>query len=455
MPPCSRNFLLTTLLSPCYNSKDKCGPSAITIVLPLDSGRTFFQATTRKETTMSKLTKAKCYCATLGSDFSDGVSASIDRNGLSVFNSSRYAIFPGFCDVHVHFREPGFSYKETIATGSLASAHGGYTAVCTMPNLNPVPDSVEHLAEQLRLIEQDACIHVYPYGAITVGEKGEEIADLEGMAPNVIGFSDDGRGVQSDEMMRTAMLRAKALGKMIVAHCEINDLLRGGYIHDGDYAASHGHRGICSESEWGQIARDLELVKETGVKYHVCHISTSESVDIIRKAKAEGLDVTCETAPHYLTMDDSMLCEEGRFKMNPPIRSKEDRDALIEGILDGTIDMIATDHAPHSAEEKSRGLEKSAFGIVGIETAFPMMYTHFVKTGKMTLERLVELMAINPRKRFGIPFGCDYTIWDLEAEYDIDPDTFLSKGRATPLAGWHVSGRCMATVCNGKIVYKA
>ncbi len=404
---------------------------------------------------MSELTKAKCYCATLGSDFSDGVSASIDRNGLSVFNSSRYAIFPGFCDVHVHFREPGFSYKETIATGSLASAHGGYTAVCTMPNLNPVPDSAEHLAEQLRLIEQDARIHVYPYGAITVGEKGEEIADLEGMAPNVIGFSDDGRGVQSDEIMRAAMLRAKALGKMIVAHCEVNDLLRGGYIHDGEYAKAHGHRGICSESEWGQIARELELVKETGVKYHVCHISTSESVDIIRKAKAEGLDVTCETGPHYLVMDDSMLQEEGRFKMNPPIRSKEDRDALIEGILDGTIDMIATDHAPHSAEEKSRGLEKSAFGIVGIETAFPIMYTHFVKTGKMTLERLVELMAINPRKRFGIPLGCDYTIWDLEAEYDIDPDTFLSKGRATPFAGWHVSGKCMTTVCDGKIVYKA
>ncbi len=404
---------------------------------------------------MSELTKAKCYCATLDSDFSDGVSASIDRNGLSVFNSSRYAIFPGFCDVHVHFREPGFSYKETIATGSLASAHGGYTAVCTMPNLNPVPDSVEHLAEQLRLIETHACIHVYPYGAITVGEKGEEIADLEGMAPNVIGFSDDGRGVQSDEMMRAAMLRAKALGKMIVAHCEVNDLLRGGYIHDGEYAKAHGHRGICSESEWGQIARDLALVKETGVKYHVCHISTSESVDIIRKAKAEGLDVTCETGPHYLVMDDSMLQEEGRFKMNPPIRSKEDRDALIEGILDGTIDMIATDHAPHSAEEKSRGLEKSAFGIVGIETAFPMMYTHFVKTKKMTLDRLVELMAINPRKRFGIPLGCDYTIWDLEDEYDIDPDTFLSKGRATPLAGWHVSGKCIATVCDGKIVYKA
>ena len=403
---------------------------------------------------MSELTKA-VYSASLGSSFSDGIAASVCRNGLDAFISPRYAIFPGFCDVHVHFREPGFSYKETIATGSLASARGGYTAVCTMPNLNPVPDSREHLQQQLSIIEKDACIHVYPYGAITVGEKGEELADLEGMAPDVIAFSDDGRGVQSDAMMRAAMLRAKALDKMIVAHCEVNELLRGGYIHDGEYAAAHGHRGICSESEWGQIARDLELVKETGVKYHVCHISTKESVDIIRKAKAEGVDVTCETGPHYLVMDDSMLEEEGRFKMNPPIRSLADRDALIEGILDGTIDMIATDHAPHSAEEKGRGLEKSAFGIVGIETAFPIMYTHFVKTGRLTLDRLVELLALNPRKRFGIALGCDYSVWDLEAEYAIDPEDFLSMGKATPLAGWKVSGRCVATVCDDKVVYKA
>ena len=403
---------------------------------------------------MSELTKAVCYTASLDPSFSDGIGASVSRNGLGVFASPRYAIFPGFCDVHVHFREPGFSYKETIATGSLASARGGYTAVCTMPNLNPVPDSVEHLQQQLSLIEKDACIHVYPYGAITVGEKGEQIADLEGMAPQAIAFSDDGRGVQSDEMMCQAMQRAKALDKMIVAHCEVNELLRGGYIHDGDYARQHGHRGICSESEWGQIARDLELVKETGVKYHVCHISTKESVDIIHKAKAEGIDVTCETGPHYLVMDDSMLEEEGRFKMNPPIRSKEDQQALIEGILDGTIDMIATDHAPHSAEEKGKGLEKSAFGIVGIETAFPIMYTHFVKTGKMTLDRLVELLAINPRKRFGIGLGCDYSIWDLEAEYAIDPEEFLSLGKATPLAGWKVNGRCIATVCDDKVVYK-
>jgi len=404
---------------------------------------------------MTATTKAKVYTASLGSAFVDGIRASISTPALSAFDSPNYAIFPGFCDVHVHFREPGFSYKETIATGSLASARGGYTAVCTMPNLNPVPDSVAHLKQQLDLIEETACIHVYPYGSITVEEKGEILADLEGMAPNVIGFSDDGKGVQSDEMMRQAMLRAKALGKMIVAHCEDNSLLRGGYIHDGVYAKEHGHRGICSESEWGQIARDLKLVKETGVKYHVCHISTKESVDIIRKAKAEGVDVTCETGPHYLVMDDTMLEEEGRFKMNPPIRSKEDRDALIEGILDGTIDMIATDHAPHSAEEKSRGLEKSAFGIVGIETVFPIMYTHFVKTGKMTMEKLLQLLVTNPRERFGIPMGNDFTIWDLNAEYAIDPEEFLSKGKATPLAGWKVNGKCMATVCDGKVVYQA
>ena len=403
---------------------------------------------------MTKLTKANVFTASLGAEFIDGIGAFVSSR-LSAFDSPDYAIFPGFCDVHVHFREPGFSYKETIATGSLASARGGYTAVCTMPNLNPVPDDLEHLNLQRKLIEDTACIHVYPYGAITVGEKGEELADLEAMAPHVIGFSDDGRGVQSDDRMRAAMLRAKALGKMIVAHCEDNSLLRGGYIHDGEYAAAHGHRGICSESEWGQIARDLKLVKETGVKYHVCHISTKESVDIIRKAKAEGVDVTCETGPHYLVMDDSMLEEEGRFKMNPPIRSKADRDALIEGILDGTIDMIATDHAPHSAEEKGRGLEKSAFGIVGIETAFPIVYTHFVKTGKMTMEHLLKLLVTNPRERFGIPMGNDFSIWDLNTEYAIDPADFLSMGKATPLAGWTVFGKCLATVCDGKLVYKA
>ena len=398
---------------------------------------------------MTNEMKAKVITASLDDAFCDGFVSS----ELSVFNSPKYAVFPGFCDVHVHFREPGFSYKETIETGSKASARGGYTAVCTMPNLNPVPDSVENLAIQRKLIEDSACIHVYPYGAITVGEKGEEMADLEGMAPYICGFSDDGRGVQSDDMMRGAMLRAKALDKMIVAHCEENSLLRRGYIHSGVYAATHGHRGICSESEWGQIARDLELVKETGCKYHVCHISTKESVAIIRKAKAEGLDVTCETGPHYLVMDDSMLREEGRFKMNPPLRDASDREALVAGILDGTIDMIATDHAPHSAEEKSRGLEGSAFGVVGIETAFPILYTYLVKPGILSLDRLVELLCVNPRKRFGLPLGNDYSVWDLEAEYTVDPAEFLSMGKATPFEGWKVCGRCMATVCDGKTVY--
>ncbi len=361
---------------------------------------------------MTEPMKAKVIASSLDSSFADGVCASLSGSAISVFNAPRFVIFPGFCDVHVHFREPGFSYKETIATGSLAAARGGYTAVCTMPNLNPVPDSVEHLKVQRDIIDGSACIHVYPYGSITVEEKGEALADLAGMAPDVIGFSDDGRGVQNYDRMRQAMLQAKALGKLIVAHCEDNSLLRGGYIHDGDYAKAHGHLGICSESEWGQIARDLELVRQTGVSYHVCHISTKESVELIRKAKAEGLDVTCETGPHYLTMDDSMLQEDGRFKMNPPLRSKEDREALIQGILDGTIDMIATDHAPHSAEEKSRGLQKSAFGVVGIETAFPILYTYLVKPGILSMDKLVQLLCINPRKSFGISLGCSYSIWD-------------------------------------------
>ena len=404
---------------------------------------------------MTEVTKAKVISASLGSAFSDGVGACIPAAELSVFNSPNYVIFPGFCDVHVHFREPGFSYKETIATGSLAAAHGGYTAVCPMPNLNPVPDSREHLKLQQELIRRDARIHVYPYGAITVGEKGEAIADLEAMAPEVIGFSDDGRGVQSDETMRQAMLRAKALGKPIVAHCEDNSLLRGGYIHQGAYAKAQGHRGICSESEWRQIQRDLKLVKETGVSYHVCHVSAKESVELIRRAKAEGLDVTCETGPHYLVMDDSMLQEEGRYKMNPPLRSKEDREALIAGILDGTIDMIATDHAPHSAEEKARGLEKSAFGVVGLETAFPILYTYLVKPGILTLDKLVELLCVNPRKRFGIGLGWDFSVWDLEQSDTVDPGQFLSMGKATPFEGWRVTGKCLATVCDGKVVYRS
>ena len=390
--------------------------------------------------------------------FPANVRSSVSERLLSVdlcaFNSSEYAVLPGFCDVHVHFREPGFSYKETILSGSLAAARGGFTAVCTMPNLDPVPDSKQHLKQQLDLIRNDGLIRILPYGAITVGQKGEELADLKGMAPNVIAFSDDGKGVQSRELMKEAMLKAKQLKKIIVAHCEDNSLLNGGYIHDGDYAKTNAHRGICSESEWGPIKRDLELVKETGCAYHVCHISTKESVELIRQAKKDGLNVTCETAPHYLLMDDSFLQEDGKFKMNPPLRSFEDRQALIEGIQDGTIDMIATDHAPHSKEEKSRGLEGSAFGIVGIETAFPLMYTYLVKENVITMEKLLKLMVTNPRKRFGINLGCDFSIWDLRQSYTIEPEEqFLSQGKATPFEGWRAYGRCLATVCDGKLVW--
>ena len=375
-------------------------------------------------------------------------------DGVSVFDSPEYTVLPGFCDVHVHFREPGFSYKETIASGSLAAARGGYSAVCTMPNLNPVPDSAENLSRQLEIIERDAHVAVYPYGSITKMQAGIELADMEAMAQSAIAFSDDGRGVQSEEMMLEAMRRAKALGKMIVAHCEDNSLLRGGYIHDGEYAAAHSHKGICSESEWGPIARDIELAERTGCAYHVCHISTKESVDIIRRAKARGVDISCETAPHYLVLDDSDLREEGRFKMNPPLRSREDREALIEGIKDGTIDMIATDHAPHSAEEKSRGLAGSAFGIVGIETAFQTLYTHLVKKGVIPLQRLIELMAINPRERFGIPFGNDFSIWKLDEEFTVDPNEFVSMGRATPFEGERLCGVNYLTVVDGKVVYE-
>ena len=367
--------------------------------------------------------------------------------------TSSVYILPGFCDVHVHFRQPGFSYKETIKTGSMAAARGGYTAVCTMPNLNPVPDSIPHLKEQLDIIEKDASICVLPYGAITVAELGKELADLEGMAPSVIAFSDDGKGVQEEEMMRAAMLKAKELGKIIAAHCEVNELLHGGYIHDGSYAASHGHKGICSESEWRQIERDVRLSKETGCAYHVCHISCKESVEIIRKAKAEGVNVTCETGPHYLIYTEDDLKEDGKYKMNPPLRSKEDRAALIEGIKDGTIDMIATDHAPHSAEEKAKGLAGSAFGIVGLETAFPLLYTYLVKTAVISMEKLMDLLCFAPRKRFGIKQDPGFSIWDLDSEYKIDPNEFLSMGKATPFEGTDVSGKCLMTVFEGQIVY--
>ena len=386
----------------------------------------------------------------------DGASLSVFMGDVSTIDAPTFdniAIFPGFCDVHVHFREPGFSYKETIATGSAAAARGGYTAVCTMPNLNPTPDNPENLKIQTDIIKKDARIAVFPYGTITKGQAGEELSDMDGMKDDVIGFSDDGKGVQTDELMLKAMKKAHSLGKMIVAHCEDNSLLRGGYIHDGEYAKTHGHRGICSESEFGQIARDLELVKKVGCKYHVCHVSAKESVEVIRKAKASGIDVTCETAPHYLTMTDLDLMEHGRFKMNPPIRSKEDRDALIEGIKDGTVDMIATDHAPHSAEEKSKGLEKSNMGVVGIETSFAVMYTYLVKPGIITLEELVEIMSVKPRERFEIESDVGFTVFDLGEEYKINPDEFLSMGKSTPFDGAQVFGKCLVTIYDGKIAY--
>ncbi|MFR8447577.1 MAG: dihydroorotase [Oscillospiraceae bacterium] len=369
-------------------------------------------------------------------------------------------LFPGFVDVHVHLREPGFSYKETIRTGTLAAAHGGFAHVAAMPNLDPVPDCAAALAVQRAIIEKDALVHVHPYGAVSVGEKGERLADLDGLAPGVIAFSDDGRGVQSESLMREAMMQCRRLGKILAAHCEDNSLLHGGYIHDGAYARAHGHRGICSESEWGPIARDLRLAEQTGCAYHVCHVSTKESVALIRAAKRRGVDVTCETAPHYLTFTDEDLQEDGRFKMNPPLRAREDRDALIEGLLDGTIDMLVTDHAPHSREEKARGLEKSAMGVVGLETSFAASYTALVQTGILPLEKLVDLMHGAPMRRFGcgteLAEGqpADLTAFDLTKTYTVDPETFLTMGRATPFAGCALTGVCKLTMIGGEPVWK-
>ncbi len=383
----------------------------------------------------------------------DTAASSFPHSGGIVSNLNNCFVFPAFCDVHVHLREPGFSYKETVRTGTSAAARGGYSDIFSMPNLNPVPDSVKNMNLQQELITTGAIINVHPYASITVGQKGERLADFESLADCCAGFSDDGRGVQSEALMRDAMIKAKKLNKIIVAHCEDNSLLDGGYIHAGEYARLHCHKGICSESEWKPIERDLKLAKETGCKYHVCHISCKESVELIRKAKAQGVDVTCETAPHYLVMNDLQLKNEGRFKMNPPIRSESDRLALIEGLKDGTIDMIATDHAPHSAEEKSKGLEKSLMGVVGLETAFSVLYTHLVKEGIISLEKLIEVMSINPRRRFGLADTQDICVFDTAAEYTVDPMEFLSKGRATPFEGEKLFGLCRLTVCNSKIVY--
>ncbi|MBO5685415.1 MAG: dihydroorotase [Alistipes sp.] len=370
-------------------------------------------------------------------------------------------VVPGLIDVHVHLREPGFGYKETIATGTAAAAHGGYTTVCSMPNLNPAPDTAATLGEQLALIERDAVVRVVPYGCITMGQRGGgEQAAMAEMADKVVGFSDDGRGVQCDDDMLRAMQEAARLGKPIVAHCEVNELLKGGYIHDGAYCRANGHRGISSESEWVQVKRDIELVEKTGCQYHVCHISTKESVELVRQAKAKGLPVSCETAPHYLVLCDEDLQDEGRWKMNPPIRSSEDRAALVAGLQDGTIEVIATDHAPHSAQEKSRGLEKSAMGIVGLECAFGVLYTHLVEKGIVSLEQLIDCMATNPGRLFGlggrlqVGAAADFTVLDLDTTYVVDPEQFLSKGKATPFAGWSLRGRAAMTVVDGKVVYQ-
>ena len=378
---------------------------------------------------------------------------------IKIIDCDGYVILPGLLDVHVHLREPGFSYKETIGSGTLAGAHGGYTDICPMPNLSPVPDSLPHLEEELSIIRKDAVINVHPYGAITVNEDGKELSDMEAMADQVIAFSDDGHGVQSDELMKQAMRKAASLGKMIVAHCEVNELSKDGYIHDGEYARLHGHRGISSRSEWAEIERDVELAHETGVSYHICHVSTKESVEIIRRAKEKGYNVTAETAPHYLLLSEKDLKEEGRFKMNPPLRGEDDKEALIGAIKDGTIDMIATDHAPHSEEEKSRGLEKSAFGITGLETAFPVLYTGLVRKGIISFTRLMELMHDVPMERFCIGNElkegsvASLTVFDLENRYTIDPSTFLSKGRSTPFGGEEVYGKCVLTMVKGRIVW--
>jgi len=362
--------------------------------------------------------------------------------------------FPAFCDVHVHFREPGGGHKETIATGCAAAARGGYSTVCTMPNVNPVPDTLEHLKAQQDIIDKNATVDVFPYASITIEQKGKQLVDMEALAPQVIAFSDDGRGVQDADMMRRAFIEAKKVGKLIVAHCEDNSLLHGGYIHDGAYAKAHGHKGICSESEWGPIKRDLELCAQTGGSYHVCHISTKESVNLIRDAKKEGINVTCETAPHYLVLDECCLQEDGRFKMNPPLRSAEDRMELIRGIQDGTIDIIATDHAPHTAEEKSRGLAGSPFGVVGLEIAFPVLYTALVREGVISLDKLIELISTNPRTRFNIAPNNSTCTWNLGARSIIDPQEFASMGHATPFEGMDVYGSCLQTTIGKRVVYE-
>ena len=379
---------------------------------------------------------------------------------VTVIDTTGLTVSGGFTDLHVHFREPGYSYKETIRTGSLAAARGGYTTVCTMPNLNPVPDSLRHLDLEQEIIDRDAVIQVLPYASITIGRKGKQLVDFSSLKGRCVAFSDDGSGVQSREMMLKAMEAAADNGCIIAAHCEDNSLLRGGYIHDGAWCHEHGHKGICSESEWGQIKRDLELAQLTGCRYHVCHISTAESVDLIRRAKDRGVRVSCETAPHYLALCENDMMEDGRFKMNPPLRSSADRDALIAGLNDGTIDAIATDHAPHSPEEKSKGLEHSAMGISGLETAFPVLYTYLVMSGKVSLQRILEALTSSPRKAFGLPpvleegAAADIAIIDTRTEFTIDSSRFLSLGHSTPFEGKKVHGKVLMTLKDGVAVWK-
>ncbi len=395
----------------------------------------------------------------------DGIISDISSNFPSVFDAVSYDmnncfIFPGLIDVHVHLREPGFFYKETIADGTHAAAHGGFTAVCSMPNLNPVPDCLENLRIQQEIISSNALVHVHPYGSITVGERQGELSDMHALAPHVVAFSDDGVGVQSSDMMENAMKTAKELGKIIAAHCEVNSLLGGRAIHNGKFAEKLGIRGISSESEWREVARDIELVRKTGCDLHICHVSTKESVALVRAAKAQGLPVSCETAAHYLTLCEEDLRDEGCFRMNPPLRTAEDKKALLEGIADGTIEIIASDHAPHLAEEKSGGLLDSLNGIVGLETTFPVLYTKLVRSGKISLERLIELMQVNPAKRFGIgtPIKkgqpADLTVFDLNEEYTINSEEFFSKGKSSPFVGDRVFGKCKLTMVSGKPVYK-
>lgn len=387
----------------------------------------------------------------------------IENTEAQVYDLAGKLVSPGLIDVHVHLREPGYERKETIETGTKAAARGGYTTIAAMANTIPVPDSMESVTYIEGLLQQSAQVRVFPYAAITLGERGQEIVDVEALSEtSILGFSDDGRGIQEAGVMYQAMQRAKAVNKPIVAHCEDDSLLFGGYLHDGEYAKANGHRGILSVSESAQIARDIMLAQATGVHYHICHISTKESVELVRFAKAQGINVTAEVSPHHLILcDTDIVNDDPNFKMNPPLRADADRIACVQGLLDGTIDVIATDHAPHHEDEKAWGIETAPFGIVGLETAFPLMYTKFVKTGKMTLKQLIDCMSTKPANIFNLPYGtlevgaaADITIIDLDKEMEIDSSQFLSKGKNTPFNGYNVTGWPVMTLVGGRVAYK-